>query len=114
MAFGIGIVRRGMTSRDGERGHSEQGVLRQPPPGPRRRQTRVAVYRRQYSVLHLELDRSQLALLKALTDGVPLCEALAVTISASPSPRRQAKVFSWFRTWISEGLFSAVEVDAVR
>lgn len=86
----------------------------QPPPAPRRRPTRVAVYRRQYSVLRLELDRSQAALLTALTDGVPLGEALAGAISASPSPRRQAKVFSWFRTWISEGLFSAVEVDASR
>jgi hypothetical protein len=86
----------------------------QPPPTPRRRPTRVAVYRRQYSVLRLELDRSPLALLTALTDGVPLGEALAGAISASPSPRRQAKVFSWFKTWISEGLFSGVEVEASR
>lgn len=81
-----------------------------PPPGPRRRPSRIAVYRRRYSVLRLELDRPQLALLGALAGGVPLGEALASAISASPSPRRQAKVFAWFRTWIREGLFSAIEV----
>jgi hypothetical protein len=82
-----------------------------PAPAPRRRSSRVAVYRRRYSVLRLELDRPRLALLGALTDGVPLGEALSTAVSASPSPRRQAKVFSWFRTWIREGLFSAIEVE---
>ncbi len=84
----------------------------QPPPAARRRPSRVAVYRRRYSVLRLELDRSQYALLTALTAGVPLGEALAGAIGSSPSPRRQAKVFSWFKTWISEGLFAAVEVES--
>jgi hypothetical protein len=79
-----------------------------PSPSPRRRATWVALYRRDYSVLRLELSRAEYDLLKAIVDGAPLGEALA-TAAASKSQRQQAKVFRWFRTWISEGLFSAIE-----
>ncbi len=79
-----------------------------PSPGPRRRATWVALYRRDYSVLRLELSRAEYDLMKAIVDGVPLGEALA-TAAASKSQRQQAKVFRWFRTWISEGLFTAIE-----
>jgi len=41
-------------------------------------------------------------------NGAPLGEALA-TAAGSKSPRQQAKIFRWFRTWISEGLFTAIE-----
>jgi len=29
--------------------------------------------------------------------------------AASKSPLQQAKIFRWFRTWISEDLFTAIE-----
>ena len=79
-----------------------------PSPGPRRRATWVALYRRDYSVLHLELSRAEYDLLAAIVGGAALGEALAAA-AASKSPRQQAKVFRWFRTWISEGLFTAIE-----
>jgi len=79
-----------------------------PSPSPRRRATWVALYRRDYSVLRLELSRPEYELLRAIVDGAPLGEALT-TAAASKSPRQQAKVFRWFRTWISEGLFTAIE-----
>jgi hypothetical protein len=79
-----------------------------PSPGPRRRATWVALYRRDYSVLRLELSRAEYDLLKEIVEGAPLGEALT-TAAASKSQRQQAKVFRWFRTWISEGLFAAIE-----
>ena len=81
-----------------------------PSPSPRRRATWVTLYRRDYSVLRLELSRAEYDLLRAIVDGAPLGEALA-TAAASKSPRQQTKVFRWFRTWISEGLFTAIEVE---
>jgi hypothetical protein len=79
-----------------------------PSPSPRRRASWVALYRRDYSVLRLELSRAEHDLLRAIVDGATLGEALA-TAAASKSPRQQAKVFRWFQTWISEGLFTAIE-----
>jgi len=79
-----------------------------PSPNPRRRASWVALYRRDYSVLRLELSRAEYDLLRAIVDGAPLGEALT-TAAASKSQRQQAKVFRWFRTWISEGLFTAIE-----
>lgn len=79
-----------------------------PSPGPRRRATWVALYRRDYSVLRLELSRAEYDLLRAIVDGTSLGEALA-TAASSKSPRQQAKIFRWFRTWVSEGLFMAIE-----
>jgi hypothetical protein len=79
-----------------------------PSPSPRRRATWVALYRRDYSVLRLELSRAEYDLLRTIIDGAPLGDALA-TAAASNSQRQQAKVFRWFRTWISEGLFKAIE-----
>jgi hypothetical protein len=80
-----------------------------PSPSPRRRATWVALYRRNYSVLRLELSRVEHDLLRAIVDGTPLGEALAVAAASTKSSRQQAQVFRWFRIWISEGLFTAIE-----
>jgi hypothetical protein len=79
-----------------------------PSPSPRRRASWVAIYRRDYSVLRFELSRAEYGLLCGLVDGAPLGEALA-TAAESKSPRQQAKIFQWFRTWVSKGLFAAIE-----
>jgi hypothetical protein len=79
-----------------------------PSPNPRRRASWLVLYRRDYSVLRLELSRPEFDLLGALLGGASLAEALTAS-AASKSPRQQAKIFRWFRTWISEGLFSAIE-----
>ena len=80
-----------------------------PSPTPRRRATWVALYRRDYSVLRLELSRAEYDLLRAIVDGTSLGDALADAASKTKGSRQQAKVFRWFRTWISEGLFTAIE-----
>jgi hypothetical protein len=81
-----------------------------PSPRPRRRATWVAIYRRDYSVLRMELSRAEHDLLKALAGGTPLGEALARAAQAQKSSRQRAQIFKWFRTWIAEGLFTAIEV----
>jgi len=69
----------------------------------------VALYRRDYSVLRLELSRAEHELLKALAGGTPLGEALAVATQSQKSSRQRAQIFKWFRTWIAEGLFTSIE-----
>ncbi|MCJ7755270.1 MAG: DNA-binding domain-containing protein, partial [Thermoanaerobaculales bacterium] len=81
-----------------------------PTPSPRRRASWVAIYRRDYSVLRLELSRAEHDLLRDLVGGAPLGDALATAAAAQKSARQQQKIFQWFRTWISEGLFSDIEI----
>lgn len=81
-----------------------------PSPRPRRRNTWVAVYRRDFSPLYLELSRAEHDLLQALVEGTPLAEALAAAAVKVRSTQRQEKIFRWFRTWVAEGLFSGVDV----
>ena len=91
--------------------HLEAYHKDRPSPTPRRRATWVAVYRRDYSVLRLELNRAEHDLLGALVDGRSLGEALATAAAAQKSARQQARVFRWFRTWIGEGLFAGIDVN---
>ena len=83
-----------------------------PSPSPRRRASWVVLYRRDYSVLRLELDRNENNLLQALVAGEPLGEALASAAGRELSLRKQTQIFNWFRTWISEGLFSRIEAPS--
>ncbi len=94
--------------------HLEAYHRDRPSPSPRRRATWIAVYRRDYSVLRLELSRAEHELLRALSEGVPLGEALAAAGACQKSARQQDRVFRWFRTWIAEGLFSGVDVTTTR
>ena len=80
-----------------------------PSPRPRRRATWVAVYRRDYSVLRLELSRAEHDLLKALAGGTPLGEALSTAALKQKSARQRAHIFKWFRTWVAAGLFTAID-----
>jgi len=68
----------------------------------------VVIYRRDYSVLRLELSRAEHDLLCDLVNGIPLGDALSAGMAGADSPRRQARVFSWFRTWVREGLFQRI------
>ena len=81
-----------------------------PTPSPRRRASWVALYRRDYSTLRLELNRAEHDLLRSLVDGTPLREALAVAASTRKPSRQRAQIYRWFRTWLAEGLFTAIEV----
>jgi hypothetical protein len=91
--------------------HLEAAKQGRPAPRPRRRTSFLAVYRRDYSVLRLELDAAEHALLAALVSGAPLGAALADAALRLRASRRSDTVFRWFRSWIAEGLFSAIEVE---
>lgn len=82
-----------------------------PPPKPRRRATWVAVYRRDYSVFHLPMSRAEYGLLESLAGGTPLGEAVAEAASKLKASESNQKIFKWFRTWIAEGMFSAVAFE---
>lgn len=79
------------------------------PPRPTRKATWVVVYRQRYSVMRLELSRTEHELLSALAAGEPLGEAIAAAARKLRSSRREETVFRWFRSWLAEGLFSAIE-----
>ena len=96
--------------RYGVFGHLDAAKHDRPAPRPRRRATFLAFYRRAYSVMRLELGRQEHALLSALTSGVPLGEALARSAREMKESKREQAVFRCFRTWLAEGLFSAIEV----
>jgi len=81
-----------------------------PPPAPRRRQSRIAVYRRDYSVMRLDLTRPQHDLLAALAAGAPLGEAVASAALALRAARRESAVYRWFSSWIAAGMFSRIVV----
>ena len=80
-------------------------------PSPRRRQTWIAVYRRDYSVSRLELTRPQHELLAALVAGRPLGEAIAAAALKLRVSRRESAIFRWFSTWVAEGMFSGVVLE---
>lgn len=72
-------------------------------PARRRRRTRLAVYRRNYSVTWIELSAAGHAVLLALAGGRTLGEAVA-------GVRDPAAVFSMFQEWMTEGLFQSVTI----
>jgi hypothetical protein len=68
---------------------------------PRRRVTRVVVFRQQYSVAHVELDPREFALCSALCSGMSIAEAVA------RSTLSQRAIFDCFRRWSAHGWFRA-------
>jgi len=79
-------------------------------PAPVRKGSRVVVYRQRYSVLRLELSRPEHALLEALAAGSPLGEAVAMAAAGLRERRREDEIFKAFRSWVAEGMFSAIDL----
>lgn len=76
------------------------------PPG-RRKDSWVAVYRRDYRVWRLPLSRPAYNMLGALTQGRRLGDAIhAAGRGRAPL---EAQIFKWFHMWVAEGFFSALE-----
>jgi hypothetical protein len=90
-------------------GHLEAAKHGRPTPRARRRASFMVVYRRDYSVFRLDLGRSEYELLNTITAGVPLGEALAAGVRELRQSRREKAVFRAFRTWVAEGMFSAID-----
>lgn len=78
-------------------------------PPTARKDTWVAVYRRNYSVFRHDLSRSAHALLADLVSGMTLGEALAAALERRSRPRADANMLQrWFQQWVSGGIFRAV------
>ena len=92
-------------------GHLEAAKLDLPAPRPRRRATFLAIYRQDYSVYRLEMNRVEHELLAALVGGATLGEALPAAALKLRQSAREETVFAWFRNWISEGIFSEISAE---
>jgi putative DNA-binding protein len=87
--------------RDGDHAH----------PLPRRRDTWVAVYRREYAVWRQDLDRAGHGLLSDIAAGKRLGAAVAAALRrGGRRPPTQADLFRWFRGWMAAGMFRSVEM----
>jgi hypothetical protein len=92
-------------------GHLEAAKHGRPAPRPRRHRCHLAVYRRDYTVLRREMTGDEYALLSALVAGQPLGEAIAAAALRLRAARLEETVFRWFRGWVAEGLFSAIDCE---
>ena len=79
-------------------------------PPVRRKDSWVAVYRRNYSVYRQDLSRAAHGLLANLVAGMPLGRAVEVAYQGRGRQRPdEAKVFTWFRDWATGGIFRSIE-----
>ncbi|HVO09737.1 MAG TPA: DNA-binding domain-containing protein [Vicinamibacteria bacterium] len=92
-------------------GHLEAAKHGRPAPRPRRRRSHLAVYRRDYTVLRREMTGDEYGMLSALVAGQPLGEAIGAAALRLRAARREETVFRWFRSWVAEGLFSAIDCE---
>ncbi len=85
--------------RDGDHGH----------PSFARKDTWVALYRRNYSIWRQDLSRHAHGLLSDLVAGKPLGKAVASVLSRGGRRAPTAlQLFRWFREWASGGVFRSV------
>lgn len=78
-------------------------------PAPRRKDTWVAVHRRDYQVRRQDLTRPAHDLLLDLASGVPLGQAVASALRR-PGGRapREEELFGWFKEWVAGGVFRSL------
>lgn len=80
-------------------------------PPARRRDTYIAVYRRDYSVYRHALTRGAHDLLADLVAGKTLGRAVAAALKRGGRRRPQPDdLFRWFRQWVSAGIFARVDL----
>jgi hypothetical protein len=79
-----------------------------------RKKNWVVAYRRNYQVHRIDLTEPSYELLSALASGRTMGDAIMAVLSRKWHPSlKQSQLFEWFRDWMAEGLFQAVElVDA--
>jgi putative DNA-binding protein len=81
-------------------------------PRPLRQDTWVAVYRRDYKVWRLDLQRPAYDLLADLAAGLPLGRAVSAALKrGGRRPPDTEDLFRWFRQWASGGLFQSVDLS---
>jgi hypothetical protein len=82
-------------------------------PRPRRRASRVVVFRQGYAVYRRELSRSAYRLLADLVAGQPVGEALAAALARRGAPG-PAALTRWFQDWAADGAFTRIERPRTR
>jgi hypothetical protein len=84
-------------------------------PAPRLapKKTWVVAYRRNYQVHRLDLTEAAHALLSALAAGETVGDSIVSVLTRKWRPAvKEKQLFEWFRDWMAEGLFQAVEVKS--
>lgn len=78
-------------------------------PRIRRKDSWVAIYRRNYSVYRQDLTRAAYDLLGDLVAGAPLGEAVASALGKGRRRGvREEELFDWFRQWTAGGVFRSI------
>jgi len=78
-------------------------------PKPRLKDSRVAIFRRDYAVRRVDLTRPAYDLLADLVAGKPLGDAVTAALRrGSRRGPREDELFRWFRDWVSLGMFARV------
>jgi Putative DNA-binding domain len=91
------------------------GFVDQENPAPRvaRKRTWVVAYRRSYHVHRMDLMQPAHELLTALASGQTVGDAIVSVMTRKWRPAvKEKQLFEWFRDWMAEGLFHAVENTA--
>ena len=76
-------------------------------PEIRRKDTWVAVWRKNYEVWRLDLGRPAYELLHALSKGKPFGQAVAASARKLQGNAGE-QLFRWLREWVAEGMFQSV------
>ncbi|MBK5291788.1 MAG: putative DNA-binding domain-containing protein [Acidobacteriia bacterium] len=79
------------------------------PPPIRRKDTWLAIYRRDYAVMALSLTRPAFDVLSALAAGNSLGDAILA--GKMNTPTRHRLLTTMFQSWTSEGLFQAIRTE---
>jgi hypothetical protein len=79
------------------------------PPSTRRKNNWVVVFRRSYALWRLDLTRQAYELLQSLVSDKPLGKALSTSLTRNRRSVSEVQLFSWFREWVADGLFQAIE-----
>ena len=88
------------------------GAVDEENPFPRlaRKKTWVVAYRRDFQVHRMDLAEPAFELLSALVAGKTVGEAIVEVMTRKRrKPVKESQLFEWFRDWMAEGLFRAVE-----
>jgi hypothetical protein len=92
------------------------GFVDEENPAPRlaRKKTWVVGYRRNYHVHRMDLTQPGYALLTALASGETVGDAIIGVMTRKWRPAvKEKQLFEWFRDWMAEGLFQAVEIKSL-
>lgn len=83
-----------------------------PRPKIRRQDSWLAVYQRDFSVWRFELTHPEYNLLQALASGKSLGDAIVETTQRFSRHGVKEQVFHWFRQWMTQEFFQAVELPS--